>query len=115
MLTNFYSESSGDQDSAVQEVHDGMATFKGWGPRVRTFAMAFDADQGKLYLFNLSALYTGSPMLLISSQSNSADHQKRANSKKSPPSGDSMSGPILSTTDTHPLKILRRRPTNIAA
>ncbi|KAL2036772.1 hypothetical protein N7G274_010496 [Stereocaulon virgatum] len=37
-----------DYDSATQEVHDGMATFKAWGPHVRTFGMAFDADQEQL-------------------------------------------------------------------
>lgn len=38
-----------DQKLEIGSVHKGMAVFKGWGPRIRKFAMVFEVDGGKLF------------------------------------------------------------------
>lgn len=36
-----------DQELKVGSVHKGMLVFKGWGPRIRKFAMVFEVDGGR--------------------------------------------------------------------
>lgn len=43
-----------DQELKIGAVHKGMAVFKGWGPRIRKFAMVFEVDGGKLFSAILS-------------------------------------------------------------
>lgn len=42
-----------DQKVEAGSIHKGMAVFKGWGPRIRKFAMVFEADGGKLFSVTL--------------------------------------------------------------
>lgn len=43
-----------DQELEIGAIHKGMAVFKGWGPRIRKFAMVFEVDAGKLFSAILS-------------------------------------------------------------